>query len=183
MSKSNTNGHNGHNQQADHAEPMTHQEAVKKLGELVKDIRMAMLTTVHEDGTLHSRPMATQDIEFDGDLWFFTGVDTSKVDDVRRTQQVNVAYASPSDHRYVSIEGEAEIVNDRAKMKSLWSPAYKVWFPEGLDDPRLRLMKIHVTGAEYWDTPGGMVSVLAGFLKSVVTGHREKMGDNQTLEI
>ena len=42
--------------------------AIKKLGELIEDIKIAMLTTVEEDGSLRSRPMGTQQVEFDGEL-------------------------------------------------------------------------------------------------------------------
>jgi len=156
-------------------------ESIKKLGELIKDIRIAMFTTVHEDGVLHSRPMATQQVEFDGDLWFLTRLDSSKVDDVERHEHVNLSYAS--DNRYVSVIGSAAISNDRAKIKELWSPAYKVWFPEGLDDPQLRLIKVDVAGAEYWDTPGGLVAVAIGFVKSIVTGKTAKIGDNETVNL
>lgn len=158
-------------------------EAIKKLGKLIKDIRIAMFTTVHDDGVVRSRPMATQGAEFDGDLWFLTRVDTSKVTDVKRYEQVNVSYSSTDDNRYVSVTGSAEVLNDRAKMKELWSPAFKIWFPDGLDDPRLRLIKVTVAEAEYWDTPGGLVAVAVGFVKSVVTGKTAKIGDNQTVKL
>ena len=46
---------------------------IQKLCDLIKGIKITMMTTVEEDGTLHSRPRGTQEAEFDGDLWFFTG--------------------------------------------------------------------------------------------------------------
>src|SRR4051812_1851985 len=91
-------------------------DAVKKLGELIKDIKVAMLTTAEEDGSLRSRPMATQSKEFDGNLWFFTREHSGKVDEVQRERQVNVSYAAPSDNRYVSVSGPGRIVTDRAKI-------------------------------------------------------------------
>jgi general stress protein 26 len=44
------------------------------------------------------------------------------------------------------------------------------WFPEGLDDPHLILMRIDVTSGAFWESPGGMLQVLTAFTKSVVTG-------------
>ena len=158
-------------------------EAIKKLGEMIKDIRIAMFTTTHDDGTLHSRPMATQDVEFDGDLWFLTRLDSSKVHDVKQYDHVNLSYASSNGSRYVSVIGSAKVLNDRAKIKELWSPAYKVWFPEGLEDPQLRLIKVDVAEAEYWDTPGGLVAVAIGFVKAVVTGKTPEIGDNETVKL
>ena len=83
--------------------------AIKKLGELIEDIKIAMLTTVEEDGSLRSRPMGTQQVEFDGDLWFFTGQSTAKVDEIQQDQHVNISYANPDDNRYVSVSGRARL--------------------------------------------------------------------------
>src|SRR3712207_7628755 len=99
--------------------------SIKKLGELIKDINIAMMTTVEADGSLRSRPMATQQVEFDGDLWFFTGASAAKVDEVRQDQRVNISYAKPDNQRYVSISGTAQLVRDKQKMKELWSPLFK----------------------------------------------------------
>src|SRR5262249_11437859 len=70
--------------------------ALRKLNELVKGIRVAMLTTIREDGMPHSRPMATQQMESDGDLWFFTGWSTHKSHEVEGQPTVNLAYADPN---------------------------------------------------------------------------------------
>jgi general stress protein 26 len=159
-------------------------EAVAKLRELIKDIDFAMLTTVDEsDGTLRSRPMATQRAEFDGDLWFFTRASAPKVDEVEREQQVNVSYADPSHQRYVSISGRAQLVRDRKKNKELWNPVFKAWFPEGLDDPDLALLHVAVEKAEYWDSPSGKLVALAGFVKAIATGQPIKGGENEKLEL
>jgi len=158
-------------------------DAIKKLGELIKETKFAMLTTVHEDGTLRSRPMATQQVEFDGDLWFFTGLSTSKVHELREHQQVNVAYSNPDDNNYVSVSGAASIVSDNEKMRELWNPVYKAWFPDGLEDPDLCLLKVEVQGAEYWDSANSKIVQLAGFAKALVTGERYHPGENQEVRL
>jgi general stress protein 26 len=158
------------------------ESAIKKLAELIKDIRFAMFTTVDAQGVLRSRPMATQQIAFNGDLWFFTRVDTGKVDDVRQYQQVNVGYAAPDDQRYVSVMGPAEVIDDRAKMAELWNPAYKVFFPEGLGDTRLRLIRVEVREAEYWDSPGKVATAIS-FVKALVTGDPSNMGENEKITL
>jgi general stress protein 26 len=156
-------------------------ESVKKIGELIKDIEFAMLTTVEEDGTLRSRPMATQQVEFDGDLWFFTQANSPKVDEVEREHEVNVSYASPDDQRYVSVSGRAQLVRDPEKIKELWNPAYKAWFPEGLDDPELALLKINVKQAEYWESSSSAVVHLFGLAKAAVTGQEYHPGENEKI--
>lgn len=139
---------------------------------LIKDIRVAMLTTVDEDGSLHSRPMATQKEEFDGDLWFFTSSATTKTGEIQRDQRVNVSYAAPDDNRFVSLSGTARVVRDKAKAKELWNPILKAWFPQGLDEPDLVLLNVQVEKAEYWDSPSGKMVQLVGLAKALATGHR-----------
>lgn len=158
-------------------------ESVKKLGELIKEIEFAMLTTAEADGTLRSRPMATQQVEFDGDIYFFTRASSPKVGEVEREHHVNVSYAKPDAQRYVSVSGRANLSRDRAKIEELWSPMLKAWFPEGLDDPDLALLKVSVESAEYWDSPSSKVVQLVGFVKAVVTGESDKPGENEKLNL
>ena len=126
-------------------------DPIKKLRKLIKDIRVAMLTTSAADGSLRSRPMATQDADFDGELWFFTRYHSPKSEEIQENQKVNISYASPKDERFVSVSGTATLVRDPAKVKELWRGEYKAWFPEGKKDPELALLKIRVDRAEYWD--------------------------------
>jgi len=154
---------------------MTRDQMVAKVAELIKDIHVAMLTTEAEDGLLHSRPMATQKTEFDGSLWFFTGLSTGKISEIDWNPEVNLSYSDGSANKYVSVSGTAEIVDDRAKKEELWSDIYKAWFPQGLDDPDLCLMKVEVTFAEYWDVPSGKMVQAFGFLKALATGERLKI--------
>ena len=86
--------------QTDKKQP-TREEAIAKLAELIADTHVAMFTTRAVDGTLRSRPMATQQGPFDGMLWFFTGRDTDKTFEIERQAEVNVAYAKPDDQVYV----------------------------------------------------------------------------------
>jgi general stress protein 26 len=157
--------------------------SIKKLAELIKDIKYAMLTTTEDDGSLRSRPMQVQQVEFDGDLWFFTGASTPKVGEIKRESQVNVSFAAPDKDSYVSMSGRASLVRDKQKIEELWNPALKAWFPKGKDDPEVALLKINVEQAEYWDEPGGKVVELAGFVKALVTGKRADSGEHEKLNL
>ena len=156
-------------------------ESIEKLKGLIDSIDFCMLTTM-DDGHLRSRPMSTQQFEFDGDLWFFTGDQTHKVEDIRKDSRINVAYSDPGGNRYVSVSGRAEIVKDREKIEELWSPVLKAWFPEGLDDPSLCLLKIDVEQAEYWDTPSGKIVQLVGFVKAIATGQEMNVGEHEKIK-
>ena len=132
---------------------------------------------------LRSRPMATQNAPFDGQLWFFTDDDSAKVHEISRDKHVNVSYADPDKNNYVSVSGRASLVKDRNRMRGLWNPLYKAWFPKGLDDPRLALICVDVEKAEYWDSPDSKVVQLAGFLKAAITGKAAKGGENKKITL
>ena len=147
-----------------------HNEDIKKLNELIKDIETAMLVTADTDGTLRSRPMGTQQIESDGDLWFFTGKNSGKTHAIEHDQHVNISYSSPKDNRYVSVSGRAEIIDDKKKIEELWNPMLKAWFPEGIEDPNITLIKVNVEQAEFWDIKSSTMIQLAGFVKAIFSG-------------
>jgi general stress protein 26 len=163
---------------------MAERNDIEKIHDLIKGIRFAMLTTVDTDGSLRSRPMATQEAELDGELWFFTGASSPKVNEVERDHRVNLSYAAPDDNTYVSISGTARLVRDKAKAKELWNPALKAWFPEGLDDPDLALLRVKVEKAEYWDSPSSKMVQLYGLAKAVLTGKRaDDVGENEKIDL
>jgi general stress protein 26 len=157
------------------------QQQFSKLDELIKDIRIAMLTTVDEDGSLRSRPMAAPQVAFDGELWFFSGADVPKVEEAQQHHQVNVSFADPEHQRYVSISGTATLVRDRQKMEALWSPWFRTWFPQGLDEPHLTLLKVDVEKAEYWDAPSSTMVQLYGVVKATLTGKAPQAGEHAKL--
>jgi general stress protein 26 len=122
---------------------------------LIKDIKLAMFTTVCDDGTIHSRPMGTLANSlknFDGTLWFFSKKNSHKNHELETDQHVNLAYTA-ADKRFVSVSGRAFISDDKEKMKELWSPVLNTWLPEGLNDPDISLIGVKVESAEIWDAP------------------------------
>lgn len=163
------------------SERPTRREEMQKISAMINEVRFGMMTTIAPDGTLRSRPMTTQEVEFDGDLWFFVGADTDAATESQGERQVNVSFADPGKQSYVSLSGTARLVRDRRKMEEHWNPVYKAWFPQGLDDPNLALLKVSATGAEYWDAPSSKVVRVLGMAKALMTG--EAFGENEKLEI
>ena len=159
-------------------------ENIRTLGQKIKGIKIAMLTTVDPDGVLRSRPMATQEAEFDGRIWFFTRNSSGMVHSVEADQHVNLAYSDPSDHRWISVAGRARLVHDKDKMAELWTPALKAWFPEGLEDPEIALLCVDAESAQIWDSPSGALVHLVGFTKAILTGKPyDERGETQKLDI
>lgn len=157
-------------------------KSISQLKEMLEDIDFCMLTTVKQ-GKLHSRPMSTQELDENGNLWFFTSDNTRKADEVAADDRVNVAYSAPDDNKYVSVFGTAKILHDRAKMEELWTPAHKAWFPDGLDDPHICLIKVDVEDAEYWDAPSSKIVQIAGFVKALVTGTEADYGEQGKIKL
>lgn len=158
----------------------THQkEALQSVKERIKEVRIAILTTISTDGRLHSRPMATNEMDSDGALWFFTNESSAKVDEINRKNVVSLSYSDPANNTYVCLAGEAELVTDHGKMEELFNPLVKAWFPKGLDDPDLALLKVTPQEAEYWDSSSSKMVTAFNILKALVTGtkhHEDEHG-------
>lgn len=162
----------------------TRDEHVARLADLIEDIKICMLTTIDDDGKPWSRPMAVQNRRFDGTLWFFTRDDAEKIAHVRRNPGVGVAFARPSDQEYVTMAGTAAVVQDRQQMAALWSPLNEAWFPDGLDDPHLGLLRVDVDRAEYWDAPNSFVTYALAFVKSKLTGETPRdLGEHAQVDL
>lgn len=143
-----------------------------QLSNLIREIQVAMMTTVGENNELHSRPMMAQEVDENGSLWFFTSSETGKVQSIQNDQRVNLAYASPRDSKFVSVGGTATVVKDTAKAKELWTPAMKAWFPEGVTESDLVLIQVKIDSAEFWDAPAGKMVKLMKMAKAAITGQR-----------
>ena len=153
-----------------------------KFESLIEDIKIGILVTRSADGKDKGRPMSTAQIDDDGNLWFFTNEFALMVKEISVNNEIFLSYASPSKNSYVVINGMAELVHDKAKMSALWQPAYKVWFPEGLDDPNILLLKITPREVEYWDGPNKIV-MAAQMLKAYVSGEEFKGGEHEKLAL
>ncbi|MEO8080746.1 MAG: pyridoxamine 5'-phosphate oxidase family protein [Caldimonas sp.] len=144
----------------------------KHLWEMIKDIRFAMFTTRHGNGHLHSRPMTTQNkaIDEDESLWFFMSKKGDPVEDLKADPVVNVVYADPGDDCYVSVSGEAAVIEDQAKKNQLWNKLAEAWFPGGSTDPDLALVQVRIIHANYWDVKESKIVQLYEMAKASVTG-------------
>lgn len=162
---------------------MSRQSDYEKLREMIKDIDLCMLTTVDESGDLHSRPMSLNgDVDDKGNLWFFTSSNSHKASEIERTPNVNVSFIDTDQQHYISISGAAELVHDKQKIKELWKPILKAWFPDGPDQPDVALLKVKVSKAEYWDTPSSTIAQAISFVSAILTGKQVEMGENKKLD-
>jgi general stress protein 26 len=159
---------------------MERPEAVKKVAYLMTKSKLCMFATLSV-GAIVSRPMATQSVEFDGDLWFFAYEDSDKVAEIAINPACNVSFESGSS--WVSLSGNAVLVHDNAKAKELWNPSLKAWFPDELDEPGLALIKVNASSGEYWDSSNNTLVSLFGTAKAAITGERAEGGENETVRL
>ncbi len=154
---------------------MNHQPK-RHLVDLLKGFSTAMMITTSGDRSMHARPMAIAEIGEDGGLYFATSLDSAKLRDIAINPDVTLIMQDGS--VYVSLQGTAELSTDPALIDRLWSEAWKVWFPEGKEDPSLVIMKIDPTDAEYWDNSGlEGVSYAMTALKAYIKGERPSETD------
>lgn len=162
---------------------MSRESDYEKLREMIKDIDLCMLTTIDESDDLHSRPMSLNgDVDDEGNLWFFTSSNSHKASEIERTPNVNVSFIDTRKQQYVSISGAAELVHDRQKIKELWKPVLKAWFPDGPDQADVALLKVKVKKAEYWDGPSSTIAQAISFVSAIFTGKQVELGENKKLD-
>ena len=147
-----------------------HTSQVAELKSKIKAIRFAMFTTVDADAKLVSVPMTNQEMDADGNLWFFTSTESELWENIVAHPEVNLSFAEPNDSVYVSISGRAERVVDRARIHAMWNPAVQAWFPHGPDDPHAMLVRVVSNTAEYWDSNASTMVQMFNMAKAVLTG-------------
>lgn len=160
----------------------TRNEAQAKLWSMIKDIKVAMMTS-WDGEALHSRPMYGYQEQFEGRLYFFTRQGSGKTSEIGRFEQVNLAYVDTADNSYVSVAGRGRITLDRELMQRYWSPMVGAWFAKGLEDPDLALIEVEADGAQYWDSTSSSMRYLWEVAKANVTGRQPDMGENVKVEL
>jgi general stress protein 26 len=157
----------------------------EKLGELIGDVEIAMLTTVRADGRLVSRPLRTiaRTGPFGGELWFFVHAGSNKVHDIEHDAHVNLAYAAPGRNTFVSVSGRARIVENQAKIDELWSPELALFFAGGRDERDLVLLRVDIDGAEYWDGPSTFIGQALDIAGALVTGEASPLSERGAIDV
>ena len=162
--------------------------AIAKVRELLPAFRSGMLVTHAVNpsiGREHSiRPMALQGDTrtFGGALWFFAH--EAEPQDGKRSTTTHGPLApsrATTISGYLHLFGEASVVRRSRRMHELYTPLVRTWFPDGLDDPHLTLIRFDAHGGSFWDSPAGLLQVLGAFTKSVGIGKPGKGGESGTL--
>jgi len=154
-----------------------------KLLNLIDDQRMAMLTTQQNDGNLKSRPMGLSEVNEDGTMWFFTNENSCKANEIEAHPKVNISITDTKKQIYVTISGMASIHTDQQKMKELMNPMVKAWFPKGIDDPSISLIKVEMDKAAYWTNEENKMTQLFELGKAWATNEQPELGEHETISV
>ena len=159
-------------------------EAREKVHAMTKNIRVAMLASFAPEGFIHARPVVPRQQDASGALWVFTSRSSPLVSELDADPRVLLTYAEPKDQNYVSITGQATVMEeDPAKARELWAEPMRTWFPKGVDDPDLILVRIDAERAQYWDAPSSAIVYAYGYAKARFTGERPHPGDTGKVQL
>jgi general stress protein 26 len=148
--------------------------------DLMKKIGFAMLVT--KDGAkLRARPMSAYLERENNAIYFLTDARRHKDEEIARNPDINLSFADAGDQKYVSVTGTAVVSNDRAKIKQLFSTPAKAWW-DSAEDPNIRVLKVTPDDAEFWDSPGSVISYVK-MAAAAVTGTRPNLGDNRKVAL
>jgi len=117
----------------------------------------------------------------DGAVYFLTDVASHKDEEIARFPKVCLAFADSKGQKYVSVSGTAEVLNDRELIREIWAFPAKAWW-EGPDDPSIRILKVNPEFAEYWDSPGTVISYIK-MAAAAVSSSKPDMGDNEKVSL
>jgi general stress protein 26 len=147
---------------------------------LMKKIGFAMMVT-HDGSKLHARPMAAYLDRDANTIYFLSDARRQKDDEIAANSNVNLSFADAGDMKFVSVNGTAVVSADRAKIKELFSTPAKAWW-DSAEDPNIRVLKITPDDAEFWDSPGTVISYVK-MAAAAVTGTRPEIGDNRKVSM
>jgi general stress protein 26 len=153
---------------------------VDRAWELMRKIGFAMLVTRDGD-KLRARPMSAYLEREENKIYFLTDARRHKDDEIARNPGVNLSFADASGQKYVSLTGTAVVSNDRAKIKELFSTSAKAWW-DSAEDPNIRVLKITPDDAEYWDSPGTIISYVK-MAAAAATGAQPDIGENRKVSM
>ena len=168
--------------------PTPTEKKLEELYKLVDQMEIALMTTRRPDGSLVTRPMATQDRGPLADLWFVTDIDAHKVEDINHDPHVNLGYYDSTSREWVSVSGTATITQDRKLIRELYSPDWRAWFGDeggerdgGPDDPRLALVFVDADTVHYMKNKHSRPRILFEVARGIITGSQPDVGREEHL--
>lgn len=168
---------------ADSVEHLSSDEAIKKLKQIAEDTNICQFVSNLTHLPLDARPMATQKVDEQGNIWFLSGASSHKNQHIQSDPRVQLLYANNKGYEYLSVFGKASITKDRQIIEEMWTDMAKAWFKGGKDDPDLTVIKVTPEDAYYWDTKSNKLVSLVKIMASAVSGAQSDNGVEGKLDV
>jgi general stress protein 26 len=160
---------------------MSQNEDIHKVTEIIKHHPICMLTTEGPKGALLSRPMTVMKVEDDGEVWFFSSADGEPVAEIGSESRVNLSFSDKDE--WLSAHGHAVVITSEPKARELWNEAAAAFFPDGPGSKDLVLIRVRPDGAQYWESPGGVISTVFQWVKARLNGEVMDAGETRTVNL
>ena len=164
----------------DEKEVLTGPDARTKIGELLKGFPIAFMVTI-SNGEVTARPIGVVggigDGAFEGTLWFITDRRSHKVAAIESGALTTLLFQNDKEGNYLQLTGRATVVEDRVKLQEMYTNLQRTWFPKGLDDPDITLLRFDADGGCFWDSHDSYLRLAVAFAKSIITGEPGKSGN------
>jgi len=144
------------------------------------EIRVGMLTT-HDGRILRSRPVLICSDRDEGAFYVFTRAEDHKIPEIERDGRVCVTFVDSGNEIYISVSGEATVLNDRERARKYAVPEATAWFENGVDDEALRLVRIALDQAERWDVSTNPFRKVWEIVRSMESSHSPELTDNSKI--
>jgi general stress protein 26 len=119
--------------------------------------------------------------EAENALYFLTDVKGGKDDQIDRDGEVTLIFAKPDSGKFMSVIGQARVLDDRALINDLWSTAAEAWW-EGPEDPSIRAIEVTPSQAEFWEGPHGLVATVQMVI-AAATSMPPVLGDQRKVDL
>ena len=160
------------------------QDSIKLFKDMMADSRVCMFITQDKTSNyITGRPMAINQIDGQGTVWFYSKKSTLKIAEIEQDREVSLAVVNERKNTYLMISGTSVLVEDKDQILQSWSPIMKAWFPDGVDDPDLIIIKVLPREANYWDSSSNKMVQLVGMVKAVITGEEYHPGSEGRLKL
>ena len=161
---------------------LSSKDQLEKIWSLAKYVRVAMLTT-WQGGDVTVRPMHSVIRDDEKFVWFITDRHSTKVHEAQQNSEAILTFSNGTGGDHLVMSGTLAVVDDRAKVKSLWNPGADLFFPSGPSDENAVLLRFAPIGAEYWTGGGGLLSFVVRFIEAKWTGERPRIGEHASARL
>ncbi len=146
------------NQPENNRKDLSGPDAVKRVKDMTDDAETCFFVTAAATGETNGvRPMSVRQTDDAGNLWFLSASDSHKNQELASNTAVKLYFQADAHAGFLELEGQADVIQDKAKIHELWNGMLKTWFTEGKDDPRITVIRFRPQSGYYWDNKHGKV--------------------------